>query len=83
MHSTTDLPKKDADNIFETFLDIIKNTLSAGDDLKLTGFGKFVIYRKNERAGRNPQTNESILISRRKIVSFKASPLLKIKLNNP
>lgn len=83
IHSSTGLPKKDADHIFETFLDIIKSTLSAGNDVKITGFGKFVIHRKNERVGRNPQTNESIMISSRKIVSFKASPLLKINLNNP
>ncbi len=55
--------------------------LSEGEDVKLTGFGTFKVHNKKERMGRNPKTKEPAVISARKTVSFRASPILKKKVN--
>jgi integration host factor subunit alpha len=65
------------DNLFE----IIRETLESGEDVLITGFGKFTVREKQERKGRNPQTGEPITLSPRKVVTFKSSGVLKGKLN--
>ena len=62
-------------------LDIIKETLERGENIKLSGFGSFNIQHKRARLGRNPQTGEQLTISARRILSFKASNVLRDKLN--
>jgi len=64
------------------FFDQIKATLATGEEVKLSSFGNFVIREKAARPGRNPKTGESIEISARKVVNFKAGPKLK-KLTQP
>ena len=65
------------DHVFET----IKETLEEGENLKISGFGNFTIREKSPRPGRNPQTGESLTITGRKVVTFKASAVLKAALN--
>ena len=60
----------------QVFEQIIK-TLSKGEDVKLSSFGNFVVRKKSQRLGRNPKTGEEVLISARKVVTFKAGPKLK------
>jgi len=75
------LSKQDSADIVETFLDIIKETLEQGENLKLSGFGSFNIRDKRARRGRNPQTGEAITITPRRVLTFKASNVFREELN--
>ena len=74
--------KRESAKIVENMFDIIKETLENGENVKLSGFGSFNIQHKRARRGRNPQTGEEMTISARRILSFKASNVLKEKLNS-
>jgi integration host factor subunit alpha len=65
----------------ETILEIIKSTLTSGDDVLISGFGKFCVKEKRERRGRNPATGEDMILSPRRVVTFKCSGMLKDKIN--
>jgi integration host factor subunit alpha len=67
--------------LVESVLNIMKDTLETGEDVKITGFGKFSIRKKNDRKGRNPQTGEDMTITARMVLSFKPSPGLKTAIN--
>jgi integration host factor subunit alpha len=71
------LNKRESKDMVEGFFDIIQNTLIAGDDVKLSGFGNFNIRRKAPRPGRNPRTGESVPIKARNVVTFHASHKLR------
>lgn len=71
------ITKKDSIDMVESVFSIIKSTLEAGGDIKVSGFGKFEVRKKHERRGRNPQTGEAIVIEARRILSFKPSTILK------
>lgn len=73
--------KRESAKITETMLDIIKETLERGENVKLFGFGSFNIQHKRARLGRNPQTGEPITISARRVLSFKPSNVLRDELN--
>lgn len=73
--------KKEASDIVELIFETIKNTLEAGEKIKISGFGNFVIRHKRPRVGRNPQTGQEIEISERKVLTFKPSHILKMALN--
>ncbi len=77
----TRLSRTDAIDALEELLEIIKATLESGEEVKIAGFGKFEVKKKNERRGRNPQTGEDIMIDSRKILTFKPSGILKNRLN--
>ena len=61
--------------------EIIKKTLEAGNDVLVTGFGKFCVKEKGKRKGRNPETGEDLMLAERRIVTFKCSTVLRRKLN--
>ena len=67
--------------ITESLLEIIKSTLSSGDDVLVSGFGKFSVKDKNERKGRNPATGEDAILPARRVVTFKCSGMLRGKVN--
>jgi integration host factor subunit alpha len=71
------ITKKDSVDMVESVFSIIKSTLETGEDIKVSGFGKFEVRKKHERRGRNPQTGEAIVIEARRILSFKPSTILK------
>jgi integration host factor subunit alpha len=73
--------KKDATDVVEATFDIIKGCLEQGDKVKISGFGNFVVNTKRPRKGRNPQTGDEIIIVGRKVLTFKASQILKKSLN--
>jgi integration host factor subunit alpha len=73
--------KKESAEMVELVFDIIKKTLEGGDKIKIAGFGNFVVKEKADRRGRNPQTGEEIVISARKILTFKPSQVLKASIN--
>lgn len=67
------LPKKEATAIVETLFDSMKNILSDGESIKITGFGTFLVRKKNARKGRNPKTGDELEIEQRRVVTFKPS----------
>lgn len=80
VHERVGLSKKESGQIVEAVLDEIKRTLENGEDVKLSSFGHFMVREKHARRGRNPKTGDDITISSRKVVTFRASQLLKQKL---
>ena len=67
--------------IVETFLELIKRTLESGEDVLVSGFGKFCVREKRERRGRNPATGEAMTLEARRVVTFKCSGRLRDKIN--
>ena len=72
---------KKATQTVEILLEIIKQTLEAGEDVLISGFGKFCVKEKKERVGRNPATGEPMTLAARKVVTFKSSGKLKERIN--
>ncbi|HZR80588.1 MAG TPA: integration host factor subunit alpha [Candidatus Binatia bacterium] len=73
--------KKDASEVVDLVFELIKACLEKGEKVKLSGFGNFVVHEKRPRKGRNPQTGAEIIISGRRVLSFKASQVLKSTIN--
>ena len=71
------LNKREAKEMVETFFEEIRNSLEAGDTVKLSGFGNFQCREKPQRPGRNPKTGEEMPISALRVVTFHASQKLK------
>ena len=67
--------------IVETLLEKIKSTLASGEDVLVSGFGKFCVREKNERRGRNAATGEAMMLDARKVVTFKSSGKLRDRVN--
>ena len=68
-------------NLVDALFEIIKQTLGSGEDVLISGFGKWAVRAKRERRGRNPQTGEALMLASRKVVTFKGSSVLRHKLN--
>ena len=77
VHETVGFSKKVSSEAVEKVFDIMKDALATGDGLKISGFGKFDVRRKNARRGRNPKTEQGLIIPARTVVTFKASQVLK------
>ncbi|MFW5968443.1 MAG: integration host factor subunit alpha [Persicimonas sp.] len=73
--------KKEAGEYVDTVIETIKETLETGEELKISGFGKFEVRHKGERVGRNPRSGVEIMIPERKVLRFKVSQVLKDELN--
>ena len=77
----TGMTKNRSAEILETCLEIIKSTLESGEDVLISGFGKFCVREKKERRGRNPATGDAMILAPRKVVTFKCSGKLKNMIN--
>jgi len=75
------LSQNKSTDIFESFLEIIKASLENGEDVMISGFGKFCVNKKSERKGRNPKTGENIILEARRVVTFRCSRKLKDSVN--
>ena len=75
------MTKIQAREAVETILGIIKSSLENGEDVLLSGFGKFNVNAKSARKGRNPKTGESVILPARKVATFKPSGILREKVN--
>lgn len=73
--------KKDSSDLVELIFDMLKESLSRNEKIKISGFGNFLVRQKRARKGRNPQTGETIEISARKVLTFRPSHVLKAQLN--
>jgi integration host factor subunit alpha len=77
----TGFTKRWAVDTVEKLLEIIKHTLSSGEEVLVSGFGKFNVKSKNQRRGRNPSTGEDLMLDSRRVVTFKCSGKLRDKIN--
>ena len=73
--------KNEAFDLVELTLETLKEAIAKEGHVKISGFGNFTVKQKNARKGRNPQTGEEIFITPRKILTFKASQILKERIN--
>lgn len=73
--------KKKSTETVETILELIKLSLESGEDVLMSGFGKFCIKEKRERRGRNPATGEDMVLAPRRVVTFKCSGKLRDRIN--
>ncbi len=80
---TNELPfdKKEASDLLENLIEIIKSKLESGENVMISNFGKFEIKEKKERTGRNPATNSEMVLRARRIVTFRCSGNLKKRIN--
>ena len=81
VYSELGFPKNQCVEIVESLLEIIKSSLESGDDVLVSGFGKFCVMDKKERKGRNPATGEDLMLKPRRVVTFKCSGKLREKIN--
>ena len=81
IYNNLDLQKQESAIILETLLEIIKHTLESGEDILITGFGKFCVRDKTKRKGRNPHTGNGLMLDARRVVTFKCSRSLRENLN--
>lgn len=77
IHERIGFSKKEAADMVELIFDTMKDALTAGEKIKISGFGNFVVTEKRSRTGRNPQTGEAIEISARRVLTFKSSQVLR------
>lgn len=77
-----DISRPQASDLLETFLETMKKTLVSGEDILISGFGKFCVKEKKRRRGRNPSTGEDLILDARQVVTFKSSSVLTEKMNS-
>ena len=82
IHNELGFPKNRSAELIEILLEQIKNTLGNGEDVLISGFGKFCVKQKKERRGRNPATGSDMMLEQRCVVTFRCSHLLRDKINN-
>ena len=81
VHQQLGFPKKQSNEVVEQLIETIKSTLASGEDVLVSGFGKFCVNEKKERKGRNPATGDSMMLRPRRVVTFKCSGKLRRKVN--
>jgi integration host factor subunit alpha len=82
IYNQVGLSKNQSRRVVESLLGIVKQTLGKGENLLISGFGKFIIKDKAARKGRNPQTKEDLKLRARKVVVFRTSGVLRKKINH-
>jgi len=81
IRTSTNSSRNKFSETIETLLEIIKKTLASGEDVLISGFGKFCVKEKSERKGRNPATGDDMMLAPRKVVTFKCSGKLRDRVN--
>ncbi len=82
LHRRVGFSKKRSAEVVGMILELVKEALERGEKVKISGFGNFEVRKKAARRGRNPQTGETIMISERRVLTFKPSQVLKDRLNH-
>ena len=82
IHEQLGYPKNKSAEMLETLLELMKGTLEKGEDVLISGFGKFCVKAKNQRRGRNPATGADMILDQRRVVTFRCSHLLRDKINH-
>lgn len=83
VHRQAGFSRTESAQLVEAFLEEIFDAIVSGDDVKLSSFGSFHVRLKSERVGRNPKTGETAPICARRVVTFKASPILRARVQHP
>ena len=81
IHEQLGYPKNKSAEMLETLLELMKRNLERGEDVLISGFGKFCVKEKQERRGRNPATGDDMILNSRRVVTFRCSHLLRDKIN--
>jgi integration host factor subunit alpha len=81
VHQQFGFPQKKSTELVEQLIETIKSTLASGDDVLVSGFGKFCVNKKKERRGRNPAPGDSMMLRPRRVITFKVSGKLRSKIN--
>ncbi|HIJ19493.1 MAG TPA: integration host factor subunit alpha [Deltaproteobacteria bacterium] len=81
VYEKSGLQKQQSTSAVESLLEIMKRTLTSGEDILIIGFGKFYVKDKNERKGRNPHTGNGLMLDARRVVKFRCSDVMKDKVN--
>ena len=81
VHNRLGFPKRQSAELMEILLETIKGSLESGEDVLVSGFGKFCVKTKKERRGRNPATGDDLMLSSRKVVLFRCSHKLRDRIN--
>ncbi|MCU0614087.1 MAG: integration host factor subunit alpha [Desulfobacterales bacterium] len=74
-------PRKKSADILEMLLEIIKKSMENGEDILISGFGKFCVNEKRARRGRNPATGDDMMLEKRRVITFKCSQVLRKRMN--
>ena len=74
--------KRECADIVDKFFEVIKETIANGENVKISGFGNFIVKQKKARRGRNPQTGDEIEIAKRKVLNYRLSQVLKDAIND-
>ena len=74
-------PKNRSTELLELLLELMKNKLENGEDVLISGFGKFCVKEKKERRGRNPATGHDMMLAKRRVITFRCSHLLREIIN--
>lgn len=82
IYESVGFSKRESADMVDAVFELMKEALGEGEKIKISGFGNFMVRSKRERIGRNPHTREAITITARKVVTFKASQLLKKAVNS-
>jgi integration host factor subunit alpha len=81
IQSQFDISRPESSRLVESLLETIKATLANGEDVLVSGFGKFIVKGKAARRGRNPATGEDMTLDARRVITFKCSALLRDRIN--
>jgi integration host factor subunit alpha len=81
LYNSTGLSKPQSADLVEALIGIMKQTLENGEDILITGFGRFCVKEKRERKGRNPQTGRDLMLDPRRVVTFQCSGVLRDRIN--
>ena len=82
LHTQLGLNKSESKKLIEDFFNEIKDSLARNEEVKLSGFGNFELLNKKSRPGRNPKTGEEVIISARRVVTFRAGNKLRKKIDS-
>ncbi len=81
IHNNYNFPRQYCSKLVESVLEMMKAALENGDDVLISGFGKFCVKNKRDRRGRNPVTGDDLMLDARRVVVFKCSGVLREKIN--
>jgi integration host factor subunit alpha len=75
------ITRYESTRLVESVLETVKTSLSNGEDVLITGFGKFIVRNKAARRGRNPATGENLTLEPRRVITFRCSPRMRDRIN--
>ena len=81
IHEEIGYSKTRSEDLFESVMEIMKSTVESGENVLISGFGKFCVNEKHARRGRNPKTGETIMLEPKRVVTFKGSRKVKDNVN--